>query len=102
MVKIERKNNEKSQQAIASLAREKIKLSGKCNTDEVVIALQETFHNKCYICENKNATKWEVEHLIPPSGNLDLKFEWENLFWACGHCNHIKGKKFSDFRLYKS
>lgn len=95
MVKIERKDNEKSQQAIVSLAKEKKKSSGKCNTNEVVIALQEMFHNKCYICENKNATEWEVEHLIPPAGNLDLKFEWKNLFWSCGHCNHIKGNKFT-------
>ncbi|MBR5913628.1 MAG: hypothetical protein IK062_09360 [Selenomonadaceae bacterium] len=95
MVKIERKVTENSQLAIQSLAKEKIKSSGKYNTDEVVAALQEIFYNKCYICENKNATEWEVEHLIPHGGNIDLKFDWENLFWSCGHCNHIKGKKFT-------
>ena len=26
---------------------------------------------------------------------IDLKFDWNNLFWACGHCNHIKGNKFT-------
>ena len=95
MVKIERKVTEKSQLAVQSLAKEKIKSSGKCNTDEIVEALREIFHNKCYICENKNATEWEVEHLIPHGDNIDLKFDWENLFWACGHCNHIKGNKFT-------
>ena len=95
MVKIERKDTEKSYLAINSLAKEKTKSSGKCNTDEVVEALQEIFHHKCYICENKHSTEWEVEHLIPHGDNLDLKFDWNNLFWACGHCNHIKGKKFT-------
>ena len=95
MVKIARKNTEKTQLAIQSLAKEKIKSSGKCNTTEVVEALQEIFHSKCYLCENKNSTEWEVEHLIPHGGNSDLKFDWENLFWSCGHCNHIKGDKFT-------
>ena len=95
MVKIERKNTEKSKLAVNSLAKEKAKSSGKCNTDEVIKALQEIFHHKCYICENKHSTEWEVEHLIPHGDNLDLKFDWNNLFWACGHCNHIKGKKFT-------
>ena len=95
MVKIERKDTEKSRMAIKSLTKEKNKSSGKCNTDEVITALQETFHNKCYLCENKNATEWEIEHLVPHKGNLDLKFNWKNLFWSCGHCNHIKGNKFT-------
>ena len=80
MVKIERKNTEKSKLAVNSLAKEKAKSSGKCNTDEVIKALQEIFHHKCYICENKHSTEWEVEHLIPHGDNLDLKFDWNNLF----------------------
>lgn len=95
MVKIERKITEKTQLAIQSLAREKNKSSGKCNTDEVIEALREIFYDKCYLCENKNSTEWEVEHLIPHGGSTDLKFDWKNLFWSCGHCNHIKGDKFT-------
>ena len=95
MVKIERKSTEKTQLAINSLAKEKTKSSGKCNTDEVVTALQEIFHNKCYICENKNVIEWEVEHLIPHGNDPNLKFDWENLFWSCGRCNHIKGDQFT-------
>ena len=30
------------------------------------------------------------EHLVPHKGNDDLKFAWENLFWACNRCNSIK------------
>lgn len=95
MVKIERKKTEKSELAILSLAKEKANSSGKCNTAEVVDALIEMFHGKCYICEYKDATSWEVEHLKPYGGDIDLKFDWNNLFWACGHCNHIKGNKFT-------
>lgn len=95
MVKIERKTTEKTELAIHSLEKEKIKHHGKCNTDEVITALMEIFHEKCYICESKNSTEWEIEHLIPHSGNKDLKFDWNNLFWACGRCNHIKGDKFT-------
>lgn len=94
MVKIERIENEATKQAIESLAREKIKANGKSNTDAVVKALQEVFHGKCYLCEDKHSTVWEVEHLIPHGGDVNLKFDWHNLFWACGHCNHIKGSKY--------
>lgn len=95
MVKIERKETEQSKLAIRSLAKEKVKSSGKCNTAEVVEALQEIFHGKCYICEYNKATSWEVEHIKPHNGDIDLKFDWSNLFWACGYCNHIKGNKFT-------
>ncbi|MBO4400409.1 MAG: hypothetical protein J5809_01020 [Selenomonadaceae bacterium] len=95
MVKIERKDTEKSRLAISSLAKEKSKSAGKCNTPEVVDALDETFHGKCYICEHKSATSLQVEHLQPHNGDSDLKFDWENLFWACGHCNHIKSDSYT-------
>lgn len=95
MIKIERKETKKSRLAIRSLAEEKAKSSGRCNTEEVVDALREMFHGKCYICEYKNATSWEVEHLKPHGRDIELKFDWENLFWACGYCNHIKGNRFT-------
>ena len=95
MVKIERKDTEKTRQAIQSLASEKKKASGKCNTPEVVEALEEIFHDKCYICESKNAVPKEIEHLRPHGGNADLKFDWNNLFLACAYCNHIKSDKYT-------
>ena len=95
MVKIERKNTAKTALAIESLKKEKIKSSGKCNTEEVIFALIEIFHNKCYICEYNNPNELQVEHLIPHCGNRNLKFDWNNLFLACGRCNHIKGDKYT-------
>lgn len=95
MVKIERKNTEKTALAIESLTQEKSKSSGKCNTGEVIFALMETFHNKCYICEDDKCSEIQVEHLIPHRDDRNLKFDWNNLFLACGHCNHIKGDKYT-------
>ena len=95
MVKIERRETDKTRLAIESLLKEKSKARGKYNTSEVIEALQEIFYGKCYICENKKVTSWEVEHLRPHGGNLDLKFDWNNLFWSCSHCNHIKGTSYT-------
>ena len=95
MVRIERKDSAASKLAIRSLEKEKVKANGKYNTDAVVTALRETFHGKCYLCEGKESYEWEVEHLIPHAGDRELKFDWDNLFWACGHCNHIKGIGYS-------
>lgn len=80
MVKIERLATKQTELATQSLAQEKFKYSGKYNTEEVFRALREIFHNKCCFCESKNITDWEIAHLKPNKGNLDLKFNWENLF----------------------
>ncbi|MCD8021985.1 MAG: HNH endonuclease [Lachnospiraceae bacterium] len=60
------------------------------NTPEVNAALQEMFHGKCYLCENKEVTSYQIEHLIPYRGNNDLKYDWNNLFLSCAHCNNTK------------
>jgi len=52
-------------------------------------------HNKCYICED-NPTTINVEHIVPHCSNPSLKFEWNNLFIACGHCNNIKLARYDD------
>lgn len=33
-----------------------------------------------------------MEHLLPHKNGKcpERKFDWENLFWSCGHCNGIK------------
>jgi len=57
--------------------------------------LTEDCHNKCYICEDKPTTI-NVEHIVPHRSDPALKFCWDNLFIACGHCNNIKLTKFDD------
>ena len=89
MIKVERKSSEKAEKAIESLRREKAR-SGSYNTPEVNAALREMFHGKCYICENKQITSYQIEHLVSHRGNADLKYDWNNLFLACAHCNNTK------------
>jgi len=60
---------------------------------EVIKTLAEDYHNKCYICEDKPTTI-NVEHIVPHRRELALKYEWSNLFIACGHCNSIKHDKY--------
>lgn len=88
MVKIERTNGENAKIAIASLEKEKQKKNGNYNASEIFDAINEIFHGKCYLCEQRGF--YQVEHLIPHKGNKDLEFEWNNLFLACPHCNNIK------------
>lgn len=93
MIRVERKITDKSKRAIDSLKREKIK-NGSYNTPEVNAALREMFHGKCYICENNQVTSYQIEHLTAHRGNMDLKYDWNNLFLACAHCNNTKLGKY--------
>ena len=95
MVKFERNKTEKSQKAIKALEKQKlIGKNGTCNTPEVNSALQEMFYGKCYICERKGLATMEIEHLIPHRDDLELEYDWNNLFLACRHCNNTKGVKY--------
>lgn len=89
MVKVER-----SFPAPASLEQEAKKASGQYNKPDVIERLRTDFHDKCYICELKGLQDPEVEHLLPyGSGKYpERKFDWNNLFWACGHCNKVKNQ----------
>lgn len=93
MIKVERKMTERARKAIDSLAMQKVK-NGSYNTLEVNEALREIFHGKCYICENRQITSYQIEHLVPHRENPELKYDWNNLFLACAHCNNIKLEKF--------
>lgn len=88
----------KSQPAPLCLSTEKAKASGTYNCKEVLEKLKDDFKNKCYICENKEPHSINTEHFKPHKGNIDLKFNWNNLFYCCGHCNNNKlaRKEFDD------
>ena len=86
----------KSQPAPACLAVEKAKANGTYNCGDVLARLREDFQNKCYLCEQKAPTTINIEHFIPHRGDLDLKFAWLNLFYACGHCNNTKLAKYGN------
>lgn len=59
-------------------------------SDPVFALLSKDCNEKCYICENGEATSYNVEHLIPHRGDSALKFDWNNLFLSCAHCNGLK------------
>jgi hypothetical protein len=87
---------EKSQPAPESLAIEKQKQSGTWRTQEVIDRVSADFKHKCYICESQKPNTINIEHFIPHQDNHDLKFDWNNLFYACGHCNGIKLAKYDN------
>lgn len=93
MIHVERKSTNKAQKAIESLEKARSKNS-TYNTAEVNAALRDMFHGKCYICENKQITSYQIEHLCPHRGNADLKYDWNNLYLACAHCNNTKLDKY--------
>lgn len=89
MIKFSRNDTDKAKAAVRSLCKAKAS-NTTYNTPEVNAALVEMFHGKCYICENKRASSFQIEHLRPHKSNVDLKYDWNNLFWSCAHCNNLK------------
>ena len=77
MVKVER-----SFPAPASLAVEAQKVKGSYSMPDVVKQLQDA----------------QVEHLLPHFDGKypERKFDWNNLFWSCGHCNNVKNQRIYD------
>lgn len=84
MIKIERSKN----------IPESLKEKREYNGADVIDQLMHDFYGKCYICGIKPIQDPEIEHLLPHKGGKypDRKFDWENLFLSCGHCNNIKNQ----------
>lgn len=89
-------NITKSQPAPLCLSTEKEKANGDYKCGEVLKRITKDFHNKCYICEEKEISTINVEHFKPHKGDKELKFDWNNLFLSCGQCNNIKLAKYDD------
>lgn len=87
---------EKTQPAPVCLATEKVKVSGTYNCGTVLKTLRTDFKNKCYICEYKDIPSINIEHFIPHEGDINKKFDWNNLFYACSHCNNIKLARYKN------
>ncbi len=61
------------------------------NGQDVLDLLYDDFHNKCYICESQGIESINIEHFEPHKDiDMNRKYNWSNLFWACSHCNKIK------------
>ena len=80
----------KSQPEPVCLTAERAKANGDYNCPGVLAANKEDFYNKCYVCEFKEPTTINTEHFVPHRNDHVLKFQWNNLFYACGHCNNTK------------
>lgn len=84
-----------------SLAIESKKARGSYTLEDVISQLKQDFHSKCYLCELKDLTDIEVEHLLPHY-NRKIKeriFDWNNLFYTCPHCNSIKNSRIYDEKI---
>lgn len=64
--------------------------------EDVKGQLLEDQHEKCYICERKLSTDFEIEHFKSKNNYPELRQEWTNLFLACGYCNKKKSSSFDD------
>ncbi|MEG1411153.1 MAG: HNH endonuclease [Terrisporobacter sp.] len=95
-------NIKRTENVPSSLEIEKVKAetknnpkSGKHNLEDVIQQLEHDFKKKCYLCETKT-TSFEVEHLKSHQGDIKLKFDWNNLFLSCRHCNNSKSTSFDN------
>mgnify|MGYP002579749792 FL=1 len=81
-----------------SLETEAKKKNGSYTEKDVVDQLLRDFHKKCYICEINDLQDPQVEHLLPHKNGKypERKFDWNNLFLSCGHCNSVKNQKKYD------
>ncbi len=76
-----------------------LELASKGYTDDQVKrALLDDQDDKCYICERKLTTDYEVEHLASQSNNEEAVNEWGNLYLACNYCNDKKKHQFDDIK----
>ena len=73
-----------------------IKSEADYRSGPVFDLLQKDCRSKCYLCEDKYLTAINVEHRVSHRGDPVLKFDWNNLFLSCGHCNQTKGTAFDD------
>ncbi len=55
--------------------------TNKYNGEDVVRQLHEDQHEKCYLCERKCITDYEVEHWHSQNNTPAERNDWNNLFW---------------------
>lgn len=71
-------------------------ITSSYNTADVLKRLKDDFHNKCYICEEKEPKDINIEHFVAHKGDSLLKLDWNNLFLSCTHCNNVKSDSFQN------
>lgn len=85
-----------SEDIVKLLEAEKAKKEGTYRHKIILEQVRKDFYDKCYICEQKSLTAINIEHFIPHEGDKDLKFDWNNLYYSCSHCNNTKLAKYKN------
>lgn len=70
-----------------------LKLKKSYREKDVVERLEKDFFGKCYIYGLDKLPDINVEHLVPHKGDINKRFDWDNLFLSCPHCNSVKNRK---------
>lgn len=72
-------------------------LASAYKAPEIKSLLKSETADKCAYCESKvpHIDYGDVEHLLPKSLFPNLRYEYENLTYACGVCNTKKGDFYS-------
>ncbi|NQZ09048.1 MAG: hypothetical protein HRT35_17975 [Algicola sp.] len=76
-----------------TLAHQQSLSSGTYRLECVWQQLAADFHGKCYLCGDK-AKSPRIEHFKPQVLGQKFKFDWNNLFLSCEHCNAIKSDSY--------
>ena len=53
-------------------------------------------NDKCYLCERKRDTDFEIEHHKSTHNFPNLEQDWNNLYMRCGYCNRKKSDSFDN------
>lgn len=77
-------------------APESLQARRRYDGQDVYDALNDIFFKKCYLCETKEPADINVEHFDAHVGNVDKKFDWNNLYFVCSRCNNIKGARYNN------
>ncbi len=77
-------------------APESLSRSNRWNEDDVNVMLLSDQHNKCYLCERKLITDFQVEHFQSQANHPHLAFSWSNLLCSCSYCNGKKSNAFDN------
>ncbi len=63
---------------------------------DVLQQLEKDHHKKCYLCERRLYTEFQVEHHKSRDNHPERRQDWNNLFWACGYCNGKKQNRYDN------
>lgn len=64
--------------------------------EDVKRQLNKDQHKKCYICERRRNTDFEIEHHKSQTNFPSMIQDWNNLFMVCGYCNRKKSSNYDE------